>query len=267
MRSAQRLLAGALLAAAWGASAPKPVVAQDPDYVLSVEDQAIPPSGTFQVAVILDSLAGEELTAWSYSVCHDPAHLTVLAAETSDTVQTLNGNEPEFENYVLFPDSYHVGVAYLGTGLLGLPPSLGPLSIGTYTHALDPGEATTLSVCPTVFPPPIPVTVVLNLTGESLSPVTIPGTPTVQNPWIRGDINDDGVVDIGDGVFLLNELFHGGVAGTCTAAKDTNRDGVINLTDVLFLFDALFLDGPLPFAPYPECEVLLGDCALQTSCQ
>ncbi|MCZ6794461.1 MAG: FG-GAP-like repeat-containing protein [Planctomycetota bacterium] len=83
---------------------------------------------------------------------------------------------------------------------------------------------------------------------ESLTPPDthpVPPPPELV-PFIRGDSNGDGGVDISDMVFTLLELFAGGSASTCPDAADTNDDGDLNVTDPIFGLHYLFLDGDLP---------------------
>jgi len=70
------------------------------------------------------------------------------------------------------------------------------------------------------------------------------------SPWdYRGDVNipgGDGVVDLGDVVFLINYLFKGGPAPDPFLEGDVNCDGVIDLGDIVFLINYLFKNGPVP---------------------
>ncbi len=70
----------------------------------------------------------------------------------------------------------------------------------------------------------------------------------------RGDTNDDGRVNITDGVFVLNFLFTNIVDKVpCPESSDANDDGDINITDGLFILNHLFaVDGIAPPAPGPE---------------
>lgn len=72
--------------------------------------------------------------------------------------------------------------------------------------------------------------------------------------FVRGDLNDDGNVDIADPVALLAALF---VAGTppipCQDSQDGNDDGGIDISDAIFLLANLFAGGPSPSAPFPDC--------------
>jgi hypothetical protein len=77
--------------------------------------------------------------------------------------------------------------------------------------------------------------------------------------FVRGDANDDGAVDLADGVFILNYLFLDDTAPVCIDAADTNDDEKIELTDAVYLFTFLFQGGleiPGPFleAGYDEVK-------------
>ena len=67
----------------------------------------------------------------------------------------------------------------------------------------------------------------------------------------RGDANDDGALNITDGIYVLNYLFLGGEAPACAETADANDDGVVNITDGIFLLNYLFLGGPAPADPGP----------------
>lgn len=65
----------------------------------------------------------------------------------------------------------------------------------------------------------------------------------------RGDPNDSGVLDIADGIFILNFLFTGGPAPTCMESANSNDDGNVDLSDGVYLLAHLFTGGPEPAAP------------------
>ncbi len=66
---------------------------------------------------------------------------------------------------------------------------------------------------------------------------------------IRGDASNDGVIDLGDVVILINYLFRGGSAPEIFQTGDTNCDTIIDVGDVVVLINYLFRNGPLPCAP------------------
>jgi len=63
---------------------------------------------------------------------------------------------------------------------------------------------------------------------------------------ICGDANNDGWVDIADGVYLINYIFEGGPAPIDLYNSDVNNDGAVNVGDVVYLVNAIFRFGPLP---------------------
>ena len=74
-----------------------------------------------------------------------------------------------------------------------------------------------------------------------------------QYPFVRGDANTDGKVDISDALAALGYLFLGRKETTCADAMDTNDSGSIDISDPIFLLQHLFMGGVHPPAPYPRC--------------
>jgi hypothetical protein len=75
--------------------------------------------------------------------------------------------------------------------------------------------------------------------------VTVPVTM-----WsLRGDVDDDGVINVVDVVFLLNYLFIDGPEPIPMEAGDLDYDLDVDSDDVLYLISCLFLGGPPPEMP------------------
>jgi hypothetical protein len=71
---------------------------------------------------------------------------------------------------------------------------------------------------------------------------------TAQVSYTCGDANVDGVVDIGDIVFLINYVFYSGPAPQPVFnAADVNSDGVVDIGDIVYLISYVFYSGPLPY--------------------
>ena len=71
-------------------------------------------------------------------------------------------------------------------------------------------------------------------------------------PFIRGDANQDGNIDLADAVTCLTYLFGGG-SNTCTLALDANDDGQLNIADAITILSHLFASaGDLP-PPFGAC--------------
>ena len=81
------------------------------------------------------------------------------------------------------------------------------------------------------------------------------GNGAAPTDWIRGDVNNDGVVNVADVVNLLNNIYPVGPIFRywyCPATADANDDDTINLSDAIMLLSALYMGEPLP-APWPTC--------------
>jgi uncharacterized delta-60 repeat protein len=65
--------------------------------------------------------------------------------------------------------------------------------------------------------------------------------------FLCGDCNQDGVVDVGDVVYLINYLFRSGpLPVPILHAGDANCDQVVDVGDVIFLINYLFKSEPAP---------------------
>jgi hypothetical protein len=90
-------------------------------------------------------------------------------------------------------------------------------------------------------------------------------------PFLRGDANDDGRVDIADAVATLSSLFLGQARAGCDDAADANDDGEVDLSDAAAtLATLLLLADPLPPPGTGACgldptEDPL-DCLMQARC-
>ncbi len=66
------------------------------------------------------------------------------------------------------------------------------------------------------------------------------GALTMFKPFRRGDVNDDGTIDIADPITILQQLFGGRPAGRCEDVVDANDDGEINIADPVCVLGHLF---------------------------
>ena len=75
--------------------------------------------------------------------------------------------------------------------------------------------------------------------------------------YLCGDANNDGTVQIGDAVYIINYIFIGGLPPYPYKSGDANCDDKVNITDVIYLINYLFRDGFLPGDPdgdgIPDC--------------
>ncbi len=69
--------------------------------------------------------------------------------------------------------------------------------------------------------------------------------------FLRGDSNDDGVMDISDAVTTLLYLFiDKAFELDCEDAADSNDDGALDISDASYALNSLFLGGPPPPSPF-----------------
>lgn len=80
------------------------------------------------------------------------------------------------------------------------------------------------------------------------------------NAWIKtpevirtiffyGDANGDGVINVGDVVYLVNYLYRSGDPPIPEEAGDCNCDGIVNIGDVVYLVNYLYRNGDPPDCP------------------
>ena len=94
------------------------------------------------------------------------------------------------------------------------------------------------------------------ITAGTLEDVDLDGVPdSCQLNFLRGDGNGDGIVNIADGIFLLQSLFADGGNSNCMDAADANDDGSVDVSDVISILGYQFNGTNPPPAPYPNCGV------------
>ncbi len=74
-------------------------------------------------------------------------------------------------------------------------------------------------------------------------------------PFLRGDSNGDGEVNVSDPVHVLNYLFSGGAEPRCLDSADGDDNGQVNITDAVYLLNYLFSSGRPPPPPFPAVGV------------
>jgi hypothetical protein len=68
----------------------------------------------------------------------------------------------------------------------------------------------------------------------------------VETSRVRGDLNDDSIIDLEDVVYLVKYLYANGVAPDPLEAGNANCDELIDMEDVVYLINYLFKSGPAP---------------------
>lgn len=88
--------------------------------------------------------------------------------------------------------------------------------------------------------------------------------------FLRGDVDDNGRIDISDPIRLLDFLFSGSTIN-CLESSDADNDGQLEITDAIGLLGFLFLGTFAPADPFPVCGVDDGEespsCESYAHCQ
>jgi hypothetical protein len=79
---------------------------------------------------------------------------------------------------------------------------------------------------------------------DSLNGQVVVGPP----PYLCGDANASGSVNISDAVYLVAYIFSGGAAPNPLAAGDANCSGTVNISDAVYLVAYIFSGGAAPCA-------------------
>lgn len=63
---------------------------------------------------------------------------------------------------------------------------------------------------------------------------------------LPGDANNDGKVNVGDAVFVINYVFRSGPVPVCLQKADANADTKVNVGDAVYIVNYVFRAGPAP---------------------
>ena len=108
-----------------------------------------------------------------------------------------------------------------------------------------------------------------DLVVYEIPPDNRPPPDPVDNPFERGNANQDTRTDISDAIFLLNYLFRGNAAPECRDAADANDDGKNDISDPVRILNFFFrgeetIPPPLECGDDPTPDSL--DCSVSVHC-
>lgn len=241
-------------------------------------------SGTFDIDLMIaedqfHTTYPTPTQGFSMAIGYDDTKLELIGAAMSPYVLSQIQQNPDFEAINLDPGNgpgLTVGVVYSFFNTAFVPFALlEPAVIASFatTGALAGdfvGASTQLTWDNSIGNPPVENSVVAE--GQSFSTDFVHGTillvPEPGVPFLRGDCNGDGVINIVDPIFLGMALFSGAGPIACEAACDFNADGVLNIADGAYGFHYLFAGGPPPPGPFPVCGIDQNglDCVSFTGC-
>jgi len=82
--------------------------------------------------------------------------------------------------------------------------------------------------------------------GQLGLPSDIVTVAVVIEPFLRGDANADGNIDVGDCVYLIYYIFKYGPEPSPLESGECNCDRIIDLGDIVYLINYIFKHGPPP---------------------
>ncbi len=237
-----------------------PVAVAQSVYSLSASDEMGSIGSSVEVSVNIDSSQGVDVWGLSLGICSDPSIATPISVVPG--AATLAVNNGSFPNYLSFnagPDGVSGGLAFDFTGVNVLTPGVDQeLLVVIYgvSQGATAGLTTSLEFCTSLGAPPVEL-IIAEQGGVAVVPLVNAGSITaVAAPpaeFIRGDVNEDGVVSVSDAVRLFEELFVGVAGGECSRAGDVNHDHQRDLGDVIFLLGAILLPTQTIDPPFPNC--------------
>jgi hypothetical protein len=223
------------------------------------------PGAKITATVVLDTMSAQ-LQGWSYGVAHDESMLKLLSVTTEGTdwkmfmpggfdptsmekIQRCVDDDPRCAN------SRDGGGWISGTVLSlrehgELPLKRNSLAVAEYTLLQRPGpEGTTIELTDRlrkVNSPPVAIN--FTIAGRTRIPTKLVDgfiTPAQApaRPFLRGDANGDGRINVTDAVGILLAVFSRDELA-CEDALDTDDSGNIDFVDGLVLLRFLFDRGP-----------------------
>jgi len=237
-----------------------PIAVAQSVYSLSASDEMGSMGGSVEVSVFIDSSQGTDVWGLSLGLCSDSSIATPISVAPGDATLAVNGGSfPNYLNFNAEPEGVSGGLAFDFTGINVLVPGVNQeLLVVTYgvNQGATAGMTTSLEFCTNLGAPPVDL-IIAETGGVAVVPLVSAGSITaVASPpavFIRGDVNEDGIVSISDAVRLFEELFIGIPGGVCSRTGDVNHDHQRDLGDVIFLLGAILLPTQTIDPPFPSC--------------
>ncbi len=134
------------------------------------------------------------------------------------------------------------------------------------TYEFDTTGSVTLNTLPTSTGTTYSADAVKLTSGGGCVPIAALKKGKEKIPFLRGDTNSDGKVDLSDAVSILNLLFNNGPSPHCGESSDANGDHRIDISDAIYLLNYLFSGGLQPPEPYQEGLGTGSECDQPLAC-
>lgn len=223
------------------------------NFVASIEMQQTGPAGEDPIQV----------AGFSMIMSHDEALLSIN--EVTTPLLSPEGVAPQFDEGTIFPNGMSHGIVFslsfawtlsfpVATPALDIHYQMlsGPLTGATSSTSAALNFEDNLNGDPGT-------NVVSSAGGISYAAVTVDSaltlTPYEGSQFIRGDVDQNGSLDLADGIGVLQFLFLN-TATTCYSSLDADDTGNVSISDAVRVLCAVFCPGaPAPAGPYPGCGV------------
>lgn len=197
-----------------------------------------------------EALPTEDTQGFSMGCSNDAIIAPTAVSAIGELADVAGGAGPDFFGDNTAPEGWTVGVVYafLGGVFIQFDVAKEVISVDYDNVSAVALDVAALTWVDTLGMPPVSNVVVVG--GQSIGTAGVDGSITFSDTpsvtFLRGDCNDDGIVNIADGVWIINELFLSGPSSPCAAACDANDDDMIDQSDAVYIWNYRFLDGPAP---------------------
>ncbi|MCA8961231.1 MAG: hypothetical protein KDC38_11990 [Planctomycetes bacterium] len=187
----------------------------------------------------LSSYSPDLWSGWAFDLVHDPAATLDSVVPSATLLQLpLDVSIIDVQSW-----GFSVEAMHSVTIFPSIPPGEDHLYEATYS-VTEPADVPLEFVEAVIFFP----------SGGSWSPQAVQRTIRFLPPFLRGDANRDGTVDLAD---FFRQFAMIGIGSTpdphCDDAVDFNDDGVLSIADMWETLAFLFSGGAAPPPPYPDC--------------
>lgn len=218
-----------------------------------------------KVAVRLDSVQDLAPTGFSFGIADNSQAIIVSGIDAGAAVKTLmNNGDPEYWGFAQVTGGATLGCIFsMGATVKALPACTANQEIAVVNYINTSGQSATAQVTLSgdLGSPKVALTVDIDGTsydaqaGAGVS-ITVGGG---QPPFVRGEVNQDGKLNVSDGVAIARYVFNLGSQkakiDACKDSADVNDDGAITAADALYLLNYLFTGGAAVPAPAGACGV------------
>ena len=224
----------------------------------SIPPTSAPPGANISLPITLDyepfDPANTPITGYVAALQFDPQYLTFQSAVLPANIVSLGPNASILSDD---PDRGYVRFLVLFPVTLpptGIPPGPNiPIGVVNFTVRTPPPglpNNTVVRFSDATFSPSFANEVVVGC--RSFRPRFTNGRVNVSgSPFLRGDSNGDGILDISDVVLIARNLFQADEPLANIDAADFNDDGMVAFSDSLCLANHLVGLGPAPAPPFP----------------